>query len=545
MTPPATLRRDRRGTTAILVAGAMPMILGAAALAIDLGSARLDSRKLQGMADAAALAATADPANARPVARQIVAKTDWAQAVTVRTVRGSYSRSVDLAPAERFQPSASGDAVRVSLSSRSPTFFARIFGADSIPIARTATATRTKMASFSIGSRLLALDGGLLNAYLGALTGSDISLSVMDYEALAGADIDLLSYVDALHSSVDAQALTFDQVLDSDIDVAQAIRVLASTTPDAGARSAMLRLAAGTSAGTIRLADLIDLGPLGGQDGGGTGLVKVNAMQLATALLQLSSGERQVALDVGAGIPGLAETRVMLGIGERPDSAPWIAVTDNGEPVIRTAQARIYLETKIADVALPGLSSLVAVDLPVFVELASGEARLNAITCGDGGRGVTLDGRPGLGKAAIARIDEQRFDDFTTPVPLHEARLVHALVVDVDGRAVVDLGADERWQQVRFSADDIDEGAVRTISSGHAVGGLTTSLASNLDVTVRALFLRLPAGPVAGAIGSRLDLLAPALDGVLNLATGAVGVRYGQADLRVTGMRCGEPELVG
>ena len=79
-------------------------------------------------------------------------------------------------PASRGWPNA--------LQSTSPTFFARIFGKTNIVISRQATAAQQRYAAFSIGSGLASLNGGLLNSYLSALTGSNVSLSVMDYEAL-------------------------------------------------------------------------------------------------------------------------------------------------------------------------------------------------------------------------------------------------------------------------------------------------------------------------------------------------------------------------
>ena len=39
-------------------------------------------------------------------------------------------------------------------------------------------------------------------------------------------------------------------------------------------------------------------------------------------------------------------------------------------------------------------------------------------------------------------------------------------------------------------------------------------------------------------------LVAPALDSLIDLVTDTIGVHYGQADVRVTGMRCGTPALV-
>ena len=52
-----SLVRDRCAGISIATACAMTMLIGGAALAVDVGSLYLDRRKLQGIADAAAMAA--------------------------------------------------------------------------------------------------------------------------------------------------------------------------------------------------------------------------------------------------------------------------------------------------------------------------------------------------------------------------------------------------------------------------------------------------------------------------------------------------------
>lgn len=542
------LLADRRGGIGLIAAGTLPLMLGFTAFAVDLGSAALDSRRLQGIADAAALAAASDPGNAQSAAESAVAASGWPRATTVTIANGSYANDAATPVASRFTASAgTGDAVRVSIETASPTFFARLFGQRSITIARTATAARERMAAFSIGSRLASVNGGLVNAYLSALSGSSVSLTALDYNGLAGADVDLFGYLGALRSTAHLDAVTFQNILDAQVTRGQAIGAMASaldaTNPAAAASLRKLALQAGS--GTVTLGGLIDPGPFGGAASGATGIARVNALATVTAVLQLSSGNRQVALDLGATLPGVAATRLTIAIGERPANSPWITITDNGTPVIRTAQARIYAETQLASAALPGVGALAAIKLPLFVELASAEGRLSAIDCSTAtSRGVTIEAHPSLGKAAIAALDPTRLGDFTNPVPLSPARLVDTVLVDVDGSATIDLGAAEAWQALRFAAGDIAAGTPQTVSSGSAVQGVAASLVSHTAMTVNVIGLPIPLTPLTQAIGTQLGLVAPALDGLLDAATGSLGVHFGQADVRVTGMRCGTAALV-
>ena len=68
-----TLVRDSHAGISIATAFAMTMLIGAAALAVDVGSLYLDRRKLQGIADAAAMAAAGRPGEEQAAAERIIA----------------------------------------------------------------------------------------------------------------------------------------------------------------------------------------------------------------------------------------------------------------------------------------------------------------------------------------------------------------------------------------------------------------------------------------------------------------------------------------
>ncbi len=531
----------------MLVGLALPILIGMAALAVDLGSAAIDTRRLQGIADAAALAAASDPTHAQANAQAVIDAAHWPRPVALALTTGGYSADASLAPAQRFVAgAASADAVRVTLSTPSPTYFARIFGQTSIPIARTAIAAQERLAAFSIGSRLASVNGGLVNGYLSALTGSSVSLSVADYNALAGADIDLFGFLDALHTGANLTAVDYQHVLDANVTTAQALNAAASAATDAATATALRALASQTGNRSLSLASLFDLGSYASGSGGVPNMVKVNAMTLATAMLQLASPNRQVSFDAAAGLPGIASTRVTIAIGQRPAQSPWIAVTANGTPIVRTAQARIYTEASLTSTSLPGIASLATIKLPVYIELASAEGRLSGIDCGSvDTRGVTLEARPNPGQASIAAIDTSRLSDFSAAVPLSSAKIVDTLLVDVNGSATIDTGAAEPWQSLRFDATDIAGGTIHSVESSTPVSGIVSSLVGKVALTVTVLGLPIPTAPLTSAVGSSLATIAPSLDALLGVATGTLGVHYGEADLRVTGMRCGTAALVG
>jgi uncharacterized membrane protein len=544
MRPLFALARNRSGGVATIVALMMPVIVGMTAFAVDIGAAQLETRKLQGIADAAAIAAAADPSHALAAAQASVTAAGWPRQIQVAAITGRYDRT--LAAGQRFAADAtSSAAVRVTLNAQSPTFFAHILGYDGVPIRRTATAAQTNVAAFSIGSRLAALQGGVVNSFLSALTGSSVSLSVMDYNSLAGAQIDLLSFVDALRTNANLSAGTYDDTLDAQVTTPQLLNALADSLPASNsAQAAAIRgIALHAGPTKVSLSSLIDLGPLGQQSSGGKGMASVDALTMLTTLAQVGNGQRQVQLDLSASVLGLAQTKVWLAIGQRPAQSPWITVTADGSPIIRTAQTRLYVETSTANLSLPGLGTLAQVKLPLFVELASAQAKLKQIECGTN-RAATIDAQPSPGQAAIAAIDTSKLNNFAAPLVQSPARILDTLLIDIDGQATINLGQAETWQPLRFDQSAIDAGEIKTVSSGTLTQSIAASLVSRLQLTPRVIGLPIPLAPLTQAVGQQLTVLAPVLDTLLDTTTSTLGVHFGQADVRVTGLRCGTPSLV-
>lgn len=543
--------RARDGATAILVTLCAAILIGFAALATDLGFVYMRSRQLQGAADLAALAAARDLSQAQRLAEQTVRANRFGRDVEVEVEIGRYAADRDVRPRERFQAGgAAPNAVRVRLTSRADLFFGKLFiPRGSVEIARAGTAAETRLAAFEIGSRLLSLRGGVANALLSGLTGSQVSLSVMDYNALVSADVDLFEYVDALRTRLDLEAASFDETLDARMDTVDAVEAIADVLEARGdpAAAAIRRIArAARPLGDLDdLGELLDLGPYGGQDvalQADSADVRVNALSLATAILEIAGGARQVELELGAAVPGLADAQVWLAIGERPNQSPWIAITDSEEVIVRTAQMRLYVEARVAS----GLSALAQVRIPVVVEAASAQARLSAISCGAtlADARVTLSVAPSVGLIAIADIDLRRLDDFRRPLDLRPAEIVRTPLVRVHGFARADLGG-HAWQDVTFTGADIEQRRIRTVQTRDILRATVSSLLGELTLDVRAGGLGLGVGAVTAALRPLLTAAAAPLDHLLNGITDLLGVHLGEADVRVNGVRCDGAALVG
>ena len=547
--------RCERAAVAVTAALIFPVLCGFAAFAIDMGSIFLQTRQLQGDADLAALGAASNLTDAQAAAAATANANGWAYPVTTTVTVGTYVDDTTVPSGQRFSAGgASPNAVRVNLATQANLFFgASILGVSTLPINRTATAASAQMAAFSVGSGLASLQGGVANAVLTGLTGSQVSLSVMDYNALATANVDLLQYSQALQTDMSLQGVSFNNVLSSQISQGEALKVLGNVlTSDgqaqAGAAINELATAAGNTV-PAQLSQVISLGPYGDQDhtGANSGAgIAVNALQLASAMLELSQGGRQVQLQLGSTVPGLENLTLWLAIGQRPNNSPWVAVADDGSVVISTAQARIYLDAQL----LPGtLSSLgvAAVNVPIYVEIASAQAKLSSLTCpsATAPESVTLSANPSVGELALGSVNTSQLSNFSNELTVTPATLISLPLVTATGTATVNIGGPD-WQPVTFSASDIQSDKVKTVSTTNiAEASVASLLASlNIQVQVAGLGLGLGTSAIAPALQSTLTGAAANLDTVIDSATNLLGVQLGTASVWVDGVRCNDAALV-
>ncbi|WP_433956207.1 TadG family pilus assembly protein [Brevundimonas bullata] len=544
---PRNSLKDERGGVAVMTALFGGVFCVLAALAVDVGSVSLKARQIQGAADLSAMAAAHDLVRAEAAAHA-TASANLSDIQTIDVVKGAYVADGRIKPKDRFLAGAADpNAARVEVTAPAPLFFGRwVLQRDSLNVRRTATAAipgGQPQAMFSIGSRLASLDGGLANALLSGLLGSNVSLTVMDYRALAGAQVNLLQFSDALATEIGLTAGDYDALLKQEVTAGQALKVLESIA-GADARSALSKLTRAPVDAKLKLKDLIGV-EADAQHGLRQALnADVSALDLIMASLETANGDRQVALDLGARA-GLADLDIMLAIGERPNKSPWLTITSKGEPIIRTAQARIYLKATTAQ----SLAGLAQVKLPILIEAASSEAKLSRINC-TGAPSVTVDVRPGVARARIGAIDESKLKNFKAPLISSDATILSALAGLVTITAHADLNiADLNWQEAAFNSVDISNQTAKSVRSRGFVNGLIVSLLQELKPNVALGPLVVGLGDLAKAVGVLLTPLGPVLDGVVQPLLDLLGLKLGEADVRVHGVQCPTqgrtPVLVG
>lgn len=547
------LRRDRRGIVSIITALSGLVLVGFTAGTIDFGSVYLKQRQLQGVTDLAAMAAASNLDQAQAAA-QGTASANFSDAIAATVTTGTYSPNENQSVADRFVAGgASPNAARVTLSGDANLYFASLLlGRSSIGIRQTATAARAELASFSLGTRLASLDGGVANAILSALTGSSVSLSVADYNALGSAQVDLFQFSNALKSRASIDAASFNDTLDSQVTTPQALSAISdvlSSAGDSSAASAMRTVAQAANSTPVQAGQLFDLGPYGGQDyvnSGSASGVAVSALDLACAVLQLAQGGRQMQLNLTVKSPGLTHETAWLAIGQRPANSPWIAITDSGDVIVRTAQARLYLDVQTAP-ASP-LGTVASVDVPVVVQLAAAQAKLSHISCGGaGGKSVSLSVATGVGSVTLGQVDPQNLADFSEALSPSDAQLVSVpLLLSASASATVQAGGDD-WQTVTFDADDISANTLKTVKTNDIAASAFSSLLGSIKLNVQVLgILKLTLGQSAATsvLQQTLKNVAVPLDSIIDGFTGILGVGLGEADVRVNGVRCNAVALV-
>lgn len=540
---------DLRGNIAIMSAAGMLLMIGCAAFGVDLGAIYVDRRHAQSAADLAAMVAAGDLAHASTAAAATLEKNRLPPEALVGVELGSYRADASLQPERRFTAGGNANAVRVTVETQTPLYFGRVLArTDHFTIRTSATASTTQLASFAIGSRLLSLDGGVLNQLLGTLLGTRLSLSAMDYQALLDAKIDLFEFLGALATKVDLASVSYDRLLSSNVRVVDVLDAMLTTQRDAnGLSTATSALSAIAQAATglttkIALGSLIDAGPYGSLAAGARPKVGVDLalFDLLSATASAANGSHQIEAGLDVNLPGIANVELIATVGERPQGTSWLAIGAEGASV-HTAQTRVFLR-----VQLVGTGQASVIDLPLYVEVAAGTATLDAVRCGRpdvATSTVTLGVTPGVVDAWIADVNSALMTNFTRKPYGGDATLVDLGLVRLKGKAHAEIG-NLTPKAVDFTYAEIAARAKKTVKTSAIASSLVRTLLGDLTLTPVVIGLGLPVPGLAGLVAGVLSAATPALDQLLNSVLGTLGVGVGEADVWVFGLRCDGAVLV-
>jgi uncharacterized membrane protein len=267
---------------------------------------------------------------------------------------------------------------------------------------------------------------------------------------------------------------------------------------------------------------------------------QVGVLDLVMAVARIAGANTIVSLNLGASIPGLSATQLMVTVGESAAGAAFATVGPEGT-TLHSAQIRLLLTTQIGGTGLPA-----AITVPFYLEVGSGTARIATIACGTGASNanVTLSVSTGLVDAWIGSVSPGSFGNLTsapavTPAPL----LSLPLILSITGLAHVSPSS-AGPASVVFSKAEIQAAMTKTVSSPVSLVSTMASLAGRTRVSVTLLGATLPQPALPALVTAAIAAALTPVDQPLASTLGLLGVSVGTATTSVPGVHCGQGTLV-
>ncbi|WP_256582685.1 MULTISPECIES: pilus assembly protein TadG-related protein [unclassified Pseudomonas] len=375
MVPRSVVRQ--RGAIGLMAALTMGLALVFMLLTVDSGRLYLEQRKLQRIADMAALeaaehdgACTGSGPQASTLARTAATRNGHSPLNPLIASCG-YLRTGNDNLRTFTADNQRNEAIKVEVSNVVVTSFAGGIYAlvQGGAIARTTTLRASAVAAnpgppqamLSIRSTLLqvsSMQSAILNALLKAI-GASTQLTVLGWQGIADTQLNLLDYLDALSTELELNLGDYQQLLDFQTTAENLLKVAVKVLQQSGAAvevtGDLLKLAADLQ-GPITLGQLLNLQ---------TGTVQagldanVQVLQLVQAMIQLAANRQAVNAEIPITALGLINGRVYLKVIQPPQNS---AVGDPRSDELRVHTAQIR--------------ALVSLDLPLLTGIAG---LLNAV----------------------------------------------------------------------------------------------------------------------------------------------------------------------
>ncbi|OYU04429.1 MAG: hypothetical protein CFE47_27080 [Pseudomonas sp. PGPPP1] len=394
------LRSRQRGAIGLMAAGTMAVALVFMLLAVDSGRLYLEKRKVQAIADTAALEAAGRGGVCTPTTTASDYATQNATRNGFTVVAGDNTRGLVVTCGTLvtnannirvFTANATkNDAVRVVVTSNVATGIAsgiwNMFTGSPIPVQTTLTATAVAasappLAALTIRSTAVVVDtdnkASILSSLFGGLLGGSLNVSVAGWNGLLTSNISLLSYLDRLKLDLGLTAVGYSEVLSNSINVSQLIQSAINVMDPNGTLSASativslnaLKVASGTTTVVLGTALQIESGT------NIAGLaVNMRVFDLIQGFVQLANKKNGLVASVPINLPGIASIDLSVQVLQPPQLSaignPAHAIAPGQDP--QAGPNRIYVQTA-------QLRTRASVNLPVLntvINLVNGVAGL-------------------------------------------------------------------------------------------------------------------------------------------------------------------------
>ncbi|WP_328327091.1 pilus assembly protein TadG-related protein [Pseudomonas guariconensis] len=358
----------QRGAIGLMAALTLGLALLFMLLVVDSGRLYMEQRKLQRIADMAALEAAGQHAvctgtgpQATTLARTAATRNGHDPSNPLVASCGHVLTGAD--HLRTFTVDASrNEAIRVQVSNTVPTsvaagVFALVKG-NGLPLTSTLSASAVAsvptqpQAMLRIRSTLASIDttkAGGLNGLMGAL-GGNIQLDVAGWQGLADTQLNLLKYVNQLAIDLNVKAGDYQTLLGTNASATQLLQAAVKVLQQSGAAANVVtnlgKIAIASGGSTLQLGDLLDI-----QNGTTqAGLdASVQLIELVHSVILLATSESAASIDLSPSLLGLANGRVRVKVIEPPQISS-IGDPSKDELRVHTAQVKV----------------LVSVDLPLL-----------------------------------------------------------------------------------------------------------------------------------------------------------------------------------
>jgi uncharacterized membrane protein len=354
----------QRGAIGLMAVGTLLIACLFLMLAVDSGRLYLEKRKLQRVADMAALEAVSRAGNCLGSGQSSAeayaldnarGRNDFDPAERERRFTVACGRTAASGGLRNFVVDAQGSAVQVSVSETVPAslVLGGLFG-EQVTLAASAVANRLEpVGRLALRTTLATVDtqqSALLNSVFGGLLGGSVSLDAAGWQGLASTDINLLDYLDLLAVDQNLSLGDYQQVLGTDVALGDLLDVAADAlSQSAGSANVGLAVAGlqALSAAVPAGSPLLRLGDVLAVQSGVTaaGLdMALNAFELAQALVQLSNHRNAAVAEVPLDIPGVGSVTLSLQVIEPPQLSA-IGNLERAKADPLDPDSRIYVRT--------------------------------------------------------------------------------------------------------------------------------------------------------------------------------------------------------
>lgn len=399
----------QRGAIGLMAAVTLGLALLFMLLVVDSGRLYMEQRKLQRVADNAALEAVSRGGDCQPglsaatYAEQSASRNGFtvASGSTLTTACGALNTGAGGLRAFNVDATQSG-AVRVIATDTVPisvaSGIAALFSPGPINLTTQLSATAVAaapaptVAQLSIRSTLGTVStsqSNILNPLIGGLLGGNLSLSALGWNGLLNTDINLLSYLNQLAINLGVEAGNYSQLLNTSTTVTQLIQAAITVVQANGATADVLTAlgnlqVAAINAAPLKLGDILQL-----QTGLPSTALDANLQlfQLLQAMIQLSNSNSAVAATLPVNVLGLANITVQTKVIEPPQLSaignPDLAKADPlgaNRIYVRTAQVRTLVRGNLSLPLISGLSTAVGSLVAPLTPVLNGLLSLNLVT---------------------------------------------------------------------------------------------------------------------------------------------------------------------